>query len=103
MGVLSITVESNDVIVTDYFATRNGRITGVGITHPSVEGQERVVRMAYERANLDPSKTAYVEAHGTGTPVGDPIETKAISNAMNDTRSPDKPLLVGAVGVQQLS
>lgn len=69
----------------------------MGITHPSVKGQERVVRAAYKRANLDPNKTAYLECHGTGTPVGDPIEVNAVSNAMNDTRSPDKPLLVGAV------
>lgn len=69
----------------------------MGITHPSIKGQERVVRAAYKRANLDPDKTAYLECHGTGTPVGDPIEVNAVSNAMNDTRSKDKPLLVGAV------
>lgn len=53
--------------------------------------------MAYERARLDPNLTAYAELHGTGTPVGDPIEVEAISRAMNDTRSRDEPLLVGAV------
>ena len=73
----------------------------MGITHPSVKGQERVVRAAYKRANLDPDKTAYLECHGTGTPVGDPIEVNAVSNAMNDTRSGDKPLLVGAVSSTQ--
>ncbi|KAI0424099.1 hypothetical protein F5Y09DRAFT_154094 [Xylaria sp. FL1042] len=75
----------------------NGKVEGMGITHPSVEGQERVVRMAYQKANLDPNLTAYAELHGTGTPVGDPIEVRAISRAMNDTRPMDKPLLIGAV------
>ncbi|MCJ1356960.1 MAG: hypothetical protein MMC33_006956 [Icmadophila ericetorum] len=75
----------------------NGKVDGMGITHPSVEGQERVVRIAYEKAKLDPKLTAYAELHGTGTPVGDPIEVRAISRAMNDTRPKDKPLLVGAV------
>ncbi|KAL8766525.1 MAG: hypothetical protein Q9209_006741 [Squamulea sp. 1 TL-2023] len=75
----------------------NGKVAGMGITHPSVRGQEEVVRMAYEKKNLDQSKTAYLECHGTGTPVGDPIEARAVANAMNDTRSPDKPLLIGAV------
>ncbi|KAL9127726.1 MAG: hypothetical protein Q9217_003456 [Psora testacea] len=75
----------------------NGKIDGVGITHPSVEGQERVVRIAYEKAKLDPNLTAYAELHGTGTPVGDPIEVRAISRAMNDTRQKDKPLFIGAV------
>src|SRR2546423_7585261 len=76
---------------------RNGKVPGMGITHPSVEGQERVMRAAYERAHLDPAKTAYLECHGTGTPVGDPIEVRAVSNAMNDNRSKDKPLFIGAV------
>ncbi|KAJ8123604.1 hypothetical protein ONZ43_g489 [Nemania bipapillata] len=63
----------------------------------TVKGQEQVVRMAYEKAKLDPNLTAYAELHGTGTPVGDPIEVRAISRAMNDTRPADKPLLIGAV------
>ncbi|KXJ87198.1 hypothetical protein Micbo1qcDRAFT_151968 [Microdochium bolleyi] len=75
----------------------NGKVDGMGITHPSVEGQGRVLRMAYEKAKLDPANTAYAECHGTGTPVGDPIEVRAIASAMNDTRSKDKPLLVGAI------
>ncbi|KAI1139424.1 ketoacyl-synt-domain-containing protein [Hypoxylon sp. FL0543] len=75
----------------------NGKVDGMGITHPSVEGQERVLRMAYEKAGLNQNLTAYAELHGTGTPVGDPIEVRAVSNAMNDTRSKSKPLLIGAL------
>ncbi|KAK2039664.1 ketoacyl-synt-domain-containing protein [Colletotrichum somersetense] len=75
----------------------NGRIDGTGITHPSKEGQERVIRMAYKRAKLDPRLTVYAELHGTGTPVGDPIEVEAVSRAMNDTRPKSKPLLIGAL------
>ncbi|KAK8115727.1 polyketide synthase [Apiospora sp. TS-2023a] len=73
----------------------NGKVPGMGITHPDKHGQERVIRSVYERAGLDPSRTAYVEAHGTGTPVGDPIETQGIAKAMNDSR--DSPLVVGAI------
>ncbi|KAK2772279.1 polyketide synthase [Colletotrichum kahawae] len=75
----------------------NGKIDGMGITHPSIEGQERVIRMAYEKANLDPRLTVYAELHGTGTPVGDPIEVEAVARAMNDSRPESKPLLVGAL------
>lgn len=75
----------------------NGKVDGMGITHPCGKGQERVVRMAYEKAGLDPNLTPYAELHGTGTPVGDPIEVRAISQALNDTRSRDKPLFMGAV------
>lgn len=45
----------------------NGR-TG-GITHPSREGQEAVIRQAYQNAQLPLYDTAYFECHGTGTPV----------------------------------
>ncbi|KAI0438133.1 hypothetical protein F4803DRAFT_111938 [Xylaria telfairii] len=75
----------------------NGKVDGMGITHPSGRGQERVVRMAYEKAGLDPRLTPYAELHGTGTPVGDPIEVRAISKALNDTRTENEPLLMGAV------
>ncbi|KAI1771891.1 hypothetical protein F4818DRAFT_454399 [Hypoxylon cercidicola] len=84
-------------VVRSTAVNTNGKVEGMGITHPSIRGQERVVRMAYEKADLDPNLTAYAELHGTGTPVGDPIEVNAISRAMNDTRPPDKPLLIGAV------
>jgi acyl transferase domain-containing protein len=75
----------------------NGKVPGMGITHPSEKGQERVVRLAYARAGLDPVHTAYVECHGTGTPVGDPIESHAVARAMNDKRRADRPLVIGAI------
>ncbi|KAI2609240.1 hypothetical protein GGR54DRAFT_643554 [Hypoxylon sp. NC1633] len=84
-------------VVRSSAVNTNGKVEGMGITHPSSKGQEQVVRMAYERANLDPKLTAYAELHGTGTPVGDPIEVKAISEALNDSRPLDAPLLIGAV------
>ncbi|KAL9121427.1 MAG: hypothetical protein Q9187_002019 [Circinaria calcarea] len=84
-------------IIRSSAVNTNGKVEGMGLTHPSVKGQETVVRKAYERGGLDPNKTAYLECHGTGTPVGDPIEVRAVSNAMNDTRSPDAPLLIGAI------
>ena len=38
-----------------------------GITLPSSEAQESLIRRVYEAAGLDPIQTTYVEAHGTGT------------------------------------
>lgn len=47
----------------------NGRTAG--ITHPSVLGQEQVIKEAYRRAGgLRPDDTSYFECHGTGTPIG---------------------------------
>ncbi|KAJ2995621.1 hypothetical protein NUW58_g1225 [Xylaria curta] len=77
----------------------NGKVAGVGITHPNLEGQEAVIRHAYRRGgDLDPRLTGLFECHGTGTAVGDPLEVHAVSNAMNEMRTPeDGPLTIGAV------
>lgn len=78
---------------------RNGRVTGAGISHPSVEGQYQVIRKAYEKAAIDPSHTGYIECHGTGTKAGDPKELKAISTAIVAERKHSSPLLVGSVSL----
>lgn len=65
-------------------SSRNGKAPAAGISHPSLQGQEAVIRHVYEReGNLDPRLTGYFECHGTETPVGDPLETYALANAMN--------------------
>ncbi|KAH8196090.1 hypothetical protein TruAng_009746 [Truncatella angustata] len=96
---LSDAITDGDVIrgvIRSSAVNTNGKVEGMGITYPNALGQERVLRHAYKRANLDPNKTAYLECHGTGTPTGDPIEVKAVSMGMNDTRNADEPLLLGA-------
>ncbi|KAJ5266789.1 polyketide synthase [Penicillium angulare] len=73
----------------------NGK-TG-GISRPSADGQEAVIRRAYEAAgNLNPDDTGYLECHGTGTPVGDPIEVSAVGRVFSTGRFED-PLLIGSV------
>ncbi|MCX4523029.1 SDR family NAD(P)-dependent oxidoreductase [Streptomyces anulatus] len=52
-----------------------------GITAPRAEQQEQVILDAWARAGVEPETITYVEAHGTGTALGDPIETKGLSNA----------------------
>ncbi|TVY38283.1 Highly reducing polyketide synthase, partial [Lachnellula occidentalis] len=70
----------------------DGKMPG-GITMPSSEMQEAVMRKAYEGAGLNPQETAFVEAHGTGTPVGDPIEAKAIERVFGS----DQVLYLGSI------
>jgi acyl transferase domain-containing protein len=41
-----------------------------GITVPSAEAQEMLIRRTYEAAGLPLGDTQFVEAHGTGTPAG---------------------------------
>ncbi|KAL9123287.1 MAG: hypothetical protein Q9187_000159 [Circinaria calcarea] len=68
-----------------------------GITLPSANGQEAVIRKAYAKAGIGFSETAYVECHGTGTKVGDVIEVEALSRVFK--RPAHSPLLIGSTNV----
>ncbi|RAK74480.1 lovastatin nonaketide synthase [Aspergillus fijiensis CBS 313.89] len=67
-----------------------------GITLPSSEAQEALIRTTYQSCGLDPADTQYVEAHGTGTARGDPLEMRAIGACFSSPRRSD-PLYVGSV------
>lgn len=57
-----------------------------GMSQPSTDAQEALMRRAYEVAGIrDFSQTAMVECHGTGTPTGDPIETKAVARVFGES------------------
>ncbi len=66
-----------------------------GISLPSVKGQSALLKDLYEELEIDPDRLAFIEAHGTGTPVGDPIEAKAIGDALGLRHT--TPLLIGSV------
>src|ERR1700742_72493 len=68
-----------------------------GITVPSAQAQEAAITTALRRAGIHPNDVGYVEAHGTGTPVGDPVEVRALANALASERPPTNPLVIGSV------
>ena len=68
-----------------------------GLTVPSHEAQAELLRAVYARAAVEPIEIDYLEAHGTGTPVGDPIEARAIGEAIAQRRPRHQPLPVGSV------
>ena len=68
-----------------------------GLTAPLMESQLALMRKTYAQANVDPSETLFFDAHSTGTAVGDPIEGGAIASMFNQYRSPESPLVVGAL------
>ncbi|MFC7310836.1 beta-ketoacyl synthase N-terminal-like domain-containing protein, partial [Streptomyces monticola] len=67
-----------------------------GLTVPSGEAQQQVLREAYDKAGIDPRQVQYVELHGTGTPVGDPIEAGALGGVLGSARDSGDRLLVGS-------
>ncbi|WP_030072001.1 type I polyketide synthase [Halomonas alkaliantarctica] len=66
-----------------------------GLTVPNPSAQIDLMRRAYQQAGITPDEIDYLEAHGTGTAVGDPIETRAIGEALGKFRK--TPLLIGSV------
>jgi acyl transferase domain-containing protein/thioesterase domain-containing protein/acyl carrier protein len=74
-------------------ANQDGRTNG--ITLPSQQAQEALIRQACQAADVSPAEISYVEAHGTGTSVGDPIETAALGLALREGRRRD--CLIGSV------
>jgi acyl transferase domain-containing protein/NADP-dependent 3-hydroxy acid dehydrogenase YdfG len=70
---------------------------GDGLTVPSVQAQEQLLRQACARAGVRPADVQYVELHGTGTRVGDPVEAAALGAALGHGRPATQPLLVGSV------
>jgi len=56
------------------------------LTVPSGEAQTALLSDVYSRACIDPAEIDYIEAHGTGTAVGDPIEARALSEALGKRR-----------------
>jgi acyl transferase domain-containing protein len=72
---------------------RNGKTAGISL--PSADGQEAVIRKAMAKAGVVPDDITYIECHGTGTKVGDAIEVDALSRVF--ARTPESPLLIGSV------
>jgi acyl transferase domain-containing protein/NADP-dependent 3-hydroxy acid dehydrogenase YdfG len=66
-----------------------------GLTAPSLQAQEEVLRSAWENAGVPPSAVSYSEAHGTGTPLGDVTEAGALGRVFGPDRS--APLRIGSV------
>jgi len=68
-----------------------GEIIGYGsttdayhMTEPSYHGAAKAMKLAIERAQIEPEEVDYINAHGTSTPTGDISETKAIKDVFGD-------------------
>jgi phthiocerol/phenolphthiocerol synthesis type-I polyketide synthase C len=79
------------VVATD--VNSDGRTTGISL--PSLDGQEALLKRLYRTSGVDPNRLAFVEAHGTGTAAGDPIEATALGHCLGLERS--NPLIIGSI------
>lgn len=95
---LSDALEAGDnilAVVRGTAVNHDGRSSGISVPNPAA--QQAVIRSALEQARMDPADIGYVEAHGTGTALGDPIELRALQQAVGRHHTEGNPLLVGSV------
>ncbi|KJZ74256.1 hypothetical protein HIM_06262 [Hirsutella minnesotensis 3608] len=82
-------------IIVHTGANQDGKT--VGLSTPSGEAQEQLIRDVYAKAGIDFNDTGFIEAHGTGTKIGDPIEARVIHNVFSEGRTKRQPLYIGSV------
>ncbi len=82
-------------VIAGSAVSQEGRTNG--LTAPSGQAQQTVLRAALDDARMQPGDIGYVEAHGTGTALGDPIEVAALSAVYGPGTDPGRPLLLGSV------
>ncbi|MFF1695259.1 type I polyketide synthase [Streptomyces sp. NPDC058257] len=75
----------------------DGRSSPGGLTQPSVTAQRELLQRVYASAGIGPDELVYLECHGTGTPVGDPVECRAIGEALGTRRREGRKLPIGSV------
>jgi acyl transferase domain-containing protein/acyl carrier protein len=95
---LSHAIEDGDrvlAVIRGSAVNQDGKSSG--LTVPSKQAQEDVIRQALAAGHVDPLEVGYVEAHGTGTALGDPIEAHALASVLGPGRTADNPLVVGSV------
>ncbi|MBT6273848.1 MAG: type I polyketide synthase, partial [Chromatiales bacterium] len=95
---LDAAVADGDPILASIVATgvnTSGHTSAMAV--PSHTAQEALISAVYARAGIAGESLRYVEAHGTGTPVGDPLEARAIGDAVGPIRAGLDALPIGSV------
>ncbi|MFK4106596.1 beta-ketoacyl synthase N-terminal-like domain-containing protein, partial [Streptomyces sp. NPDC019531] len=88
--------DGDDIYCTVLGSAVNNDGSGTGLTAPSPEGQQEVLRTAHRRAGVTPAEVGYVELHGTGTRLGDQVEAAALGAVFAADRPDGQPLVVGS-------
>ncbi|MEV8517155.1 amino acid adenylation domain-containing protein [Dactylosporangium sp. NPDC051484] len=85
-----------DAVILGSAINSGGRTSGY--TVPSATAQTEVITAALRQARVDPATLSYLETHGTGTALGDPLEIRALTEALGGPVGPDRGARRCAIG-----
>ena len=88
----AVEVDTVHALLRGIAVNQDGR--SAGLTAPSGPAQASAIKAALRGAAAVADEVSYVETHGTGTPLGDPIETGALSEVF---KANDREMVLGAV------
>lgn len=57
---------------------------GASVMSPTVHGQVKAIRQAWDMAGINTDQIGYLEAHGTGTPLGDKTELETLATVFGN-------------------
>ncbi|PSL28014.1 type I polyketide synthase [Dyadobacter jiangsuensis] len=57
---------------------------GASVMSPTVHGQVKAIRQAWDMAGISTDQIGYLEAHGTGTPLGDKTELETLATVFGN-------------------
>ncbi|AIY41027.1 Malonyl CoA-acyl carrier protein transacylase [Collimonas arenae] len=69
--------------------------TGAGQYLPNLKVLEETAMRSLRESGLRAEDLSYIESHGTGTELGDPIELKALANALRQSTSAERFCAIG--------
>ncbi len=95
---LSEAAANGDPVYAVILATgvnQDGHTSGLSLPNP--QAQEELLGEVCAKAGVSPREVQYLEAHGTGTRVGDPLECRALGNALGLGREKGSYLRIGSV------
>lgn len=82
-GLMILSKEVSDIALLGYAGSSDA--WHMSAPHPEGNGAEKSMRLALERANLQPQDIGYINLHGTATKLNDLAESKAISRIFNQS------------------
>ncbi len=82
-------------IIKGSSVNHGGKTYGYTVPNPVAQGQ--LIAETWQKSGVLPESISYVEAHGTGTALGDPIEIRGLSQAVDEGQAGGHACAIGSV------